>query len=288
MSYVVSLKNIFDSFEEYCAQAQVINFKHIYLDSNDYDSFCIEEKIKILSKYNSLFTIYNPLLKPIDLHNAEERSSELENIKNHLEKFKGCYPEFFMYELPNFSNVVQDYDLIAEHLKNILLLFKSTKIVVLIKPSKYLANTYTYILKKLNNKQLKLFFDPIYFQKKESLSTVYRQLYEYIGVLYVVDEVKKHKNSLIGKGNTKIVELLKKISQDRLNIKYLNNLTYNEVFKIDEKKNFLQKIFEFKYLERKNKQKFYANQLFNNKKENITIGDVFNYERDFLISLKLF
>lgn len=282
MSYIISTKYLHDTIEDKLNHLKTHNIKHLMIDKSEFKTFDQAIFMKELKQNQIQLTLFDPLQTSVSINDKQALEQEYETIKEDLKILESFNPEFYLYELPTFFHVVEEYDKVEAHLKQVLFLFRKVKTTLLLKSKSYMANAYTYILKKMNHKQLKLLFDPTYFSEKESLGTVYRQLGVVTSVFLLADENKNKQTTMLGHGVINLKQLINKINKDQLNVYYLANPKYNKNFEAQQKVSFFQKLFDFDGNEKRASLKKYAEQLFEDKKKNIAIGDVYEYEKMFV------
>lgn len=287
MNIIISTKHLFKTWGEKIAHAYANEITNLSVDKDELKDIDVKDLGKTLNDHKMVIYLYDPKLPSVSITNEVELKLDLENFDKLLLDIEGLPVVNIVYRIPFFSNVVEDYNLVASHLKNIIAKFKKTKLTLLVKPEDRLANSYTYIIKKFNNKQLRLLFDPVFFNKKEALGTAYRQLYDVIDVFSLNDVNQRNEVTLASTGIIKMEQLLNRVVRDNQNYMYLLNPTYNDYFKQEEKQTFLQKLFDFEGVKVRKTVKRFALQINPQDNKNITIGDVYQHDIKILKRHKL-
>lgn len=287
MNVIISTKHIFNTWDEKIAHAYANSLSNLHVDIDELNDIDVNHLSKVLNDHKMTINILDPKFPNVSINNEKDLQDELQRFDELLDKVSSLPIINIIYRLPYFNNVVEDYNKVANHIKNIITKFKKLKLTLLVKPEDRLANVYTYVIKKYNNKQLRLLFDPVFFNKKEALGTTYRQLYDCIDVFILNNIDNKNLLSVSNFGTIRIQELLNRVSKDNQKYYYLINPEYNNYFTKLENYSFFQKMFDFDGNKKRKMIKKFAKEAFDDQNKNITIGDVYQSDINLLKKYKL-
>jgi sugar phosphate isomerase/epimerase len=276
---------------------QHINFEHMIDFTNQYglDQLCIrsynhkplievtDSDIKLmvsaLKAAKHKIAIMDSMIKPFDIHSEQKFQNALDEFKYILKIAEKLKVSHVMMELPIFSEVIQEFELINNRLEPFVDAAMKSNRKIIIKPSQgYKANVYQFIIKKMKTNQLGILYDPVYFMlNNESSVTSYRILKDKIYAFAFHDAYQQGQEALVGYGKADVVSICKKLIRDKYDgfILMDNSFTPGAFDLTETKKGFFSKLFSN---EKKKKEKYVTDlsrKIFPNEEtKNVTYDDI--------------
>ncbi|VEU81225.1 apurinic/apyrimidinic endonuclease family protein [Haploplasma axanthum] len=159
--------------------------------------------------------IIDPKIESYDLYDVDAYEKVLFEYEQAINQANKLKVNYILYRLPNFKNVLDEFDSVEKQLTPIIDLAKKSAKTLLIYPEKEKTNVLVYILKKYRKKDLSLIFNPAQTIKNgESPTTAYRLLKEYFQFFIAADTDSKSNPELLGYGKVKIIDLFKRMNRD--------------------------------------------------------------------------
>lgn len=272
------------------------------LDFNDYITKIKELNLNqiCLSHYNKktidlvddgevrdiLTTLKNEKLKVLliksshkwdNITNDMEFIESLEIYKNVLKVATKLKATGIIFKAPFIDDAVKEHEVVVEKIKQFYDLAIKSKLDFYLEPHpNQQTNSYTYLFKKNKWDNIKFVFIPEYMLKNnESSTTNYRVIKPYMGLLYVNDFDFTYKPQLLGLGKTDILNLLKRIKRDEINMIFLIDNKFEETyFLAPPKMSLLKRIFKKKDNSKEELEQI-TNKIFSGEnKKNVTYHDI--------------
>ncbi|TNF08631.1 MAG: hypothetical protein EP317_02740 [Bacillota bacterium] len=239
----------------------------------------IKQMLLSLKTAKNKIAIIDTGIKPFDIHQEGKFQEAFDEFKYLLKVAEKLKVSHIMLELPIFTDVIQEFELIKTRLEPFVETAIKSGRKIIIKPSReYKANVYQYIFKKFKTSHLGVLFDPVFFMMhNESTTTAYRILKGNIYAFAFHDANHQGVEALVGYGKADVVAICKKLLRDRYDgFILMDNQFKPQSFELTEtKKGFFQKLFS----NDKKKKEQYISELSkkifpNEETKNVTYDDI--------------
>ncbi len=218
-------------------------------------------------------------IKSYDIHNQQKHDKALEEFTYLVKVADKLKINHLFYELPLFTDVLEEYQLIESRLLPFLdIALKYNKKIILSPCNQYKSNTYVYLIKKLKTNLLSVAFNPVYIMNNgESTTTTYRLLKGNIGAFIANDADHQNNPKLLGYGKTDVIVLFKKLIRDGYTGMILIDNSFHEALFQEpvKKQGFLSKIFSNDDKKRQKEMDILSKKIFPNEEiKNVTYDDI--------------
>jgi sugar phosphate isomerase/epimerase len=218
-------------------------------------------------------------IKSYDIHHQQKHEKALEEFTYLVKVADKLKVTYLFYELPLFTDVIEEYQLIESRLTPFLdVALKNGKKIILSPNNNYKANTYAYLLKKLKTNILQVAFNPVLIMlNNESTTTSYRLLKGSIGAFIANDADHEQHPKLLGYGKTEVIVLFKKLIRDGYSgLIMIDNSLHEALFQVSVKKQgFFSKLFSNEDKKKKKEMDELSKKIFPNEEtKNVTYDDI--------------
>lgn len=218
-------------------------------------------------------------IKSYDIHHQQSHDKALEEFTYLVKVADKLKVNSLFYELPLFTDVLEEYQLIESRLLPFLdIALKYGKKIILTPNHQYKANTYAYLIKKLKTNVLSVAFNPVLIMlNNESTTTSYRLLKGSIGAFIANDADHQNIPKLLGYGKTEVIVLFKKLIRDGYQgMIMIDNSFHEALFQESTKKQgFFSKLFSNDDKKRKKEMDELSKKIFPNEEtKNVTYDDI--------------
>lgn len=270
-------------FADYITKMKELNLNHLCLSHYNKKTIDLVEEDEIKDIQTTLKNEKLKVLLVKTTHNWDNITNDLE-FNEALDIYKDVLKVAIklkasgvIFKAPFIDDAVKEHEVVIEKIKHFYDLAGKSRLDFYLEPNKkQQTNSYTYIFKKNKWDDIKFVFIPEYMLiNNESTTTNYRLIKPYMGIAYVNDFDFSLKPQLLGLGKTDILNLLKRIKRDEMDMIFLIDNKFEETYFLDKPKiSFLKRMFMKKDNPKKELEQI-SNKIFpEESKKNVTYRDI--------------
>ncbi|MDY0277504.1 MAG: hypothetical protein RBQ97_05430 [Acholeplasma sp.] len=260
-----------------------IGVKKIY-DINDQD--CKEILRSVKSSKKSIYAL-DPEIMTYDLYKVKDYEKALSQYEKTFIIASKLKVDYVLYRLPKIIDILNEFVTVEKQLNKFIELAKKSGRKILIYHNQEKTNVLAYIMKKFQNKDLGLIYNPKQATLNgDSPTTGYRLLRDFFDCFVAADVDKNNNPELLGYGRVKIIDLFKRMGRDN----YRGNVIIDNSFSDFIDNNQIKKVPWYKKLLKKSDTfddylKGYSARIFPDEEDRI--ADIFDIYQSQIKALKI-